>query len=75
MSQENSEHREKMALFVQGRNSEMDRLIEETERRLVNTQKFLDRIKENEHTAREMLEKMLSDLELTMLRLRGSVPK
>lgn len=70
MSAENNRDRDKMRLFVQGRDSRIDDLIDETELQLANTRLFLDRIATSENQTREHIKHYKDSLQRDLDRLR-----
>jgi len=60
-----------MRLEVQGRSPEIDRRLEETEVKLINTRQFLDQIAESQKDNRDRVQGLLEELEWQKKRLLG----
>ena len=70
MSSENTRNRNKMGRLVPERDTQIDRLIKETESQLDNTRVFLDRIHAGEQLTRRHISEYKKALERDLERLQ-----
>ena len=70
MSTEDSNHNDKMRLFIQGRSDDIDRRIAETQARLENSRRFLESLSGSERRTRDYIHELVTSLEQQIQRLR-----
>jgi hypothetical protein len=72
MSTENHQNKHLMRLFAPERSEEMDHLIEETERQIANTRRFLEHLQQGEEKTRHYVEEVKATFENDLRRFERS---
>ena len=75
MATENHQNKDRMRMFAPNRSEDIERLIEETERQISNTKKFLECLHHGEEKTRRYIEEVKTTFEKDLRRFERNREK